>query len=57
MEKFFISAAGVCGLVLSGLCAYRYMSYADRSYVELLSSTVFLLCSIIAFHTLRYCKK
>ena len=56
MDKFFITAAGVCALILSVLCAYRYFSYVDHSYVELVCSVMFITVASIAFYARKWCK-
>lgn len=56
MEIAFMSLAGICALALTVGCAYRYFSYADRSYIELVCSVGFLVCSALCFNTLRWCK-
>lgn len=56
MEIAFMSLAGICALALAVGCAYRYFSYADRSYIELVCSVGFFVCSALCFNTLRWCK-
>ena len=56
LDKIFITAAGICGLLLSVMCVYRYFTYVDRSYVELLCAVAFFGASIIAFNARRWCK-
>lgn len=57
MDKLFITISGLCALALSAGCAYRYFSYLDHSYIELICSVAFLICAIIAFDTRKYCNK
>ena len=56
MDKFFITATGVCAVILSVLCAYRYFTHEYASYVELVCSAMFLAVSVIAFYTRKWCE-
>lgn len=55
MDKFFISAVGLCAFILCILCVYRYFSYEDSSYIELVCGVAFLLSSIIAARIRKDC--
>ena len=55
MDKLFITICGLCALALAAGCAYRHFSNIDSDDVEILCSIAFLICSIIAFNTRKYC--
>ena len=56
MDKFFITMAGFCAIILSILCAYRYFNYVHSSYVELVCSVMFLVVGSMSFYARRWCK-
>lgn len=55
MDKLFITISGICALIASALCIYRYFSTINSSYVEIVCSVAFITCAIIAFKTRKYC--
>lgn len=56
MDKFFITMAGCCAIILSILCAYRYFTYVHASYVELICSVMFIIVAGMSFYARRWCK-
>ena len=56
MDKFYITIAGLCAIILCVLCAYRYFTYIDSSYVELLCSVMFLVVGAMSFYARKWCK-
>ena len=55
MDKFFISVVSLCSFILAMLCVFRYFSYENSSYVELVCGVAFLLSSIIAARVRKDC--
>ena len=57
LSKLFITIVAICAIVLSSLCAYRYYSEVNSSYVEIICSVMFFFCGVIALHTRAYCEE
>lgn len=55
LSKLFITIIAICAMILSFLCAYRYYTDVNSSYVEIICSVMFLFCGVIALHTRAYC--
>ena len=55
LSKLFITIVAICAMILSSLCAYRYYTEVNSSYVEIICSVMFFFCGVIALHARGYC--